>query len=99
MEEAAALEKPLLEQAPNRSCGHGVELTQEQVFHQKLQRMGQPIPENCALCEEPTLKQFLKNCLLWVGLHTAAREEHMEEGVPETKCYGQTATHIPCSPV
>lgn len=99
MEEAAALEMALLEQAPNRSCGHGVEPTQEQAFHQKLQPMGQSIPENYGPCEEPTLKQFLKNCLLWEGLDTAAREEHIEEGA--SKCYGQTAfpAPIPCSHV
>lgn len=75
----------------------GVEPTQEQAFYQKLQPMGQSIPETCGPCEEPTLKQFLKNCLLWEGLDTAAREEHIEEG--GSKCYGQTAfpARIPCS--
>lgn len=59
----------------------------------------QSVPENCSSYEGLTLKQFSKNCLPWEGRLTAAREEHKEEGVLETKCYGQTATHIPCSPV
>lgn len=43
------------------------------------------IPESCLSGEGYVLETFVKDCLLWVGLHSAAGEDIKEEGAAETK--------------
>lgn len=41
------------------------------------------------------LKQFVKDCLPWVGTHARGGEEHEEEGAAEKMCDELTATPVP----
>ena len=74
----------------------------QRVFWQDLQPMGDPpcwsilFLKNWTLWEEPTLEQFVKDCLLWVGPHAGAGEMCEEEGAAEMKGYQLTTTPIAC---
>ena len=51
--------------------------------------------KKCSPVEGPTLENFVKDLLPWVGPHRGAGEQREEEGVAETMCNAESATPLP----